>query len=213
MQEKNNRENWQRWLWFSLSLGSFLAGVCLSGFVLWQDRLLGRTLSNVGNHNQEWFLIWSICFSLACMINLMSLGIKLRLGFKIRLLLGMMLLLVLPLAVLQALIIDYSVQPAHIILATTFAAYGLICIVLFNVLLIIEKTRQRKRFYWQGFLYFILLAVVGMSNIFAHEYYGFLIAAYQLALVYACLITVFLMQLFTRKIRPQLQEKFTQFIQ
>lgn len=52
----------------------------LSILVLGQDRLLARTLSNVGLHNNTWFIIFSISFSLACMLNLEHL--KLKLGIR-----------------------------------------------------------------------------------------------------------------------------------
>jgi len=66
------------------------------------------------------------------------------------------------------------------------------------LLLTIIKTRQHKKLYKRGFLYFLVLAIPGLSNFWAMNHFGILIAAFQLALVYACLIVAFLMQVFEK---------------
>jgi len=167
----------------------------LSIFVFTQDRLLARTLSNIGLHNNVWFIIWSICFSLACMINLETLKLKIGIKGIKGILLTILLSLILPLAIIQAVIIDYRVNALHIYLAIVFTSYGLTMIIGFMVLLTIIKTRSNKKLYKRGFLYFLILAVPGLSNFWAINHFGLLIAAFQIALIYACLIVVFLMQI------------------
>jgi len=188
----------QKIVWLALSTGSILLSFGLSVFAFGQDELFDRTLSNVGLHNNNWFIAWSISFSLATMINLEILKRKLGIKGLLGILISVLLFLILPLAILQSVIIDYRVNAVHIYLAIIFTAYGLTMIIGFIVLLTVLKTISNKRFFEQGILYFLIIAVPGLSNFWAINFFGRLTAAFQILLIYVCLITVFFMQIFER---------------
>jgi len=176
------------------AIGFVVLSFALSAVVFQQENLLNRTLSSIGEKHRIWFLVWSLLFTIGTILNLKLLGLKLGIKGKKSFILSTILLVNIPLAVVQALIIDYSFHLAHILLAAIFSGYGLFTILTFLGVLITVKTRRRNKLYKRGFFYLLALAVIGFANLIAIGIYGQLIAAYQLALVYTCLIVVFLMQ-------------------
>jgi len=154
-----------------------------------------NTLSSFGERNRDWFLVFSIALSVSLIINLNTLLNKLpfkRNGVKYIYLAFLAFNIVL--ALLQAYIIDWAFHRQHIALAAAFTAHGLLCIFIFMGLVI--KFGGIKRVIWVTVL-LIPMLVIGALNFRMIYLMGGLINFYQIQMVYASLVAVFLLQSWT----------------
>jgi|GEM_PF-2503156 len=200
---------------------TILASIGLSIRLFWEDALFTNTLSSIGERYRSWFLAFSLSLSFAFMINLSLILYRFNMWIthlkdktrqeKKKIIIFMVAIAAnLPLAILQALIIDLSVQVEHIILAGLWVAQGGICIMICMGIAVKVNGRDRAKYILPILAVWLVLGVISLYFLLAH---WTLLAFIQILIAYSLIAAVVCIRYFERPLKENLEMNKAQDIQ
>ena len=194
----------------NLVVAVFVIITILLSRLAWGDFALRiNTLSSIGERNRSWFLFFSAGLSITLIAH-MSFVVK-KLNFKskkTKTITCAYLFLNYPLAILQAVVIEPHQRAVHMTLAIIFTAYSILTVFVFCGLIIKNNFRhksckQKLKQVLAIVLIVVPMFVTGIINLHrVIAVYGFLIAYYQLILIYSCIISTSFLSMLSYSRQP-----------